>query len=94
MKEAIHTIIDFIWLRNEISGIYRLIFLISGDRSLLSLNFSEGGTKKTKKEQKLPKLPPRPADYDDYWYQDDDGTWRNEYDDEGKFNQIYLKIKF
>ena len=28
-------------------------------------------------------MPPRPDDYDDYWYQDDDGTWRNEYDDEG-----------
>ena len=30
-----------------------------------------------------PKLPPRPADYDYYWYEDDDGNWRNEYDDEG-----------
>ena len=29
------------------------------------------------------KLPPRPWDYDDYYYQDDDGNWRNEYDDEG-----------
>ena len=29
------------------------------------------------------KLPPRPADYDDYWYEDDDGVWRNEYDDYG-----------
>ena len=29
------------------------------------------------------KLPPRPADYDYYWYEDDDGNWRNEYDDEG-----------
>eukprot|EP00095_Tigriopus_kingsejongensis_P005547 snap_masked-scaffold131_size323982-processed-gene-1.0 protein:Tk05547 transcript:snap_masked-scaffold131_size323982-processed-gene-1.0-mRNA-1 annotation:"protein-methionine sulfoxide oxidase mical3-like isoform x2" len=29
------------------------------------------------------KLPPRPADYDYFWYQDDDGNWRNEYDDEG-----------
>lgn len=28
------------------------------------------------------KLPPRPEDYDYYWYQDDDGTWRNEYDDQ------------
>ena len=28
------------------------------------------------------KLPPRPEDYDFYWYQDDDGTWRNEYDDQ------------
>ena len=29
------------------------------------------------------RLPPRPADYDYYWYEDDDGNWRNEYDDEG-----------
>ena len=28
-------------------------------------------------------LPPRPADYDYYWYEDDDGNWRNEYDDMG-----------
>ena len=28
-------------------------------------------------------LPPRPWDYDDYYYQDEDGNWRNEYDDEG-----------
>ena len=54
---------------------------LPGDRSLLSLNFSESGSKK--KKQIKAKLPPRPDDYDDYWYQDDDGTWRNEYDDEG-----------
>ena len=30
-----------------------------------------------------PKLPPRPADYDYYWYEDEDGNWRNEYDDMG-----------
>ena len=29
------------------------------------------------------KLPPRPLDYDDYYYQDEDGNWQNEYDDEG-----------
>ena len=29
------------------------------------------------------KLPPRPWDYDDYYYQDKDGNWQNEYDDEG-----------
>ena len=29
------------------------------------------------------KLPPRPADYDYYWDQDEDGNWRNEYDDYG-----------
>ena len=31
----------------------------------------------------LRELPPRPWDYDDYYYQDEDGNWRNEYDDEG-----------
>ena len=28
-------------------------------------------------------LPPRPIDYEDYWYQADDGFWYNEYDDLG-----------
>ena len=28
-------------------------------------------------------LPPRPIDYDDYWYQAEDGNWYNEYDDMG-----------
>ena len=28
-------------------------------------------------------LPQRPADYDDYWYQAEDGNWYNEYDDMG-----------
>ena len=28
-------------------------------------------------------LPPRPPDYDDYWYQAEDGNWYNEYDDLG-----------
>ena len=32
---------------------------------------------------KKSKLPPRPDDYDEYWYQDESGEWRNEYDDEG-----------
>ena len=36
---------------------------------------SEPGNKKT--------LPPRPNDYDDYWYQAEDGNWYNEYDDLG-----------
>ena len=34
-------------------------------------------------DSKAAKLPPRPADYDYYWYQDEDGNWRNEYDDYG-----------
>ena len=33
---------------------------------------------------KKSKLPPRPDDYDEYWYQDESGEWRNEYDDEGR----------
>ena len=28
-------------------------------------------------------LPPRPPDYDDYWYQAEDGNWYNEYNDAG-----------
>lgn len=40
--------------------------------------------KEDKDEQsETAKLPPRPADYDYYWYQDEDGNWRNEYDDYG-----------
>ena len=31
----------------------------------------------------VPKLPPRPADYDYYYYQDEEGNWWNEYDDMG-----------
>ena len=37
----------------------------------------------TIKDSEKAKLPPRPADYDYYWYQDEDGNWRNEYDDYG-----------
>ena len=29
------------------------------------------------------KLPPRPADYDYFYYQDEEGNWWNEYDDMG-----------
>lgn len=36
------------------------------------------------------KLPPRPLDYDDYYYQDEDGNWQNEYDDEGYEFDPYL----
>lgn len=48
------------------------------DRSKLKIDLTPDGTEKRKK-----KLPPRPEDYDYYWYQDEDGTWRNEYDDQG-----------
>ena len=42
------------------------------------------------------KLPPRPLDYDYYWYQDEDGNWRNEYDDYGLFHlqSIYFWMFF
>ena len=33
--------------------------------------------------QKTSQLPARPPDYDDYWYQAEDGNWYNEYDDLG-----------
>ena len=36
-----------------------------------------------KQTKSASKLPPRPWDYDDYYYQDKDGNWQNEYDDEG-----------
>ena len=31
----------------------------------------------------VPGLPPRPPDFDDYWYQAEDGNWYNEYEDMG-----------
>ena len=31
----------------------------------------------------VPVLPPRPPDFDDYWYQAEDGNWYNEYEDMG-----------
>ena len=33
--------------------------------------------------EKPANLPARPADYHDYWYQDETGAWYNEYDDLG-----------
>lgn len=53
----------------------------SADRSKLkNLDLTPVTPEAPKKKEKLP---PRPADYDYYWYQDEDGTWRNEYDDQG-----------
>ena len=53
----------------------------SADRSKLkSLDLTPVTPEAPKKKEKLP---PRPADYDYYWYQDEDGSWRNEYDDQG-----------
>ena len=31
----------------------------------------------------VPGLPPRPPDFDDFWYQAEDGNWYNEYEDMG-----------
>ena len=39
-------------------------------------------SKEVSKVQSIKKQP-RPEDYDDFWYQDDDGQWKNEYDDLG-----------
>ena len=33
----------------------------------------------------VPGLPPRPPDFDDFWYQAEDGNWYNEYEDMGHF---------
>ena len=35
---------------------------------------------------------PRPVDYDDYWYEGEDGLWYNEYDDELEEGQYYEEV--
>jgi hypothetical protein len=35
---------------------------------------------------------PRPADYDDFWYEGEDGLWYNEYDDELEEGQFYAEV--
>ena len=35
---------------------------------------------------------PRPVDYDDYWYEHEDGLWYNEYDDSLEEGQYYEEI--
>ena len=35
---------------------------------------------------------PRPIDYDDYWYEAEDGLWYNEYDDELEGDQFYEEV--
>ena len=35
---------------------------------------------------------PRPLDYDDYWYEGEDGLWYNEYDDELEEGQYYEEV--
>jgi hypothetical protein len=55
------------------------------DNSLLSQEQVQGTKVETKltADTKPTKKQPRPEDYDDYWYQDDSGQWKNEYDDLG-----------
>ena len=43
-------------------------------------------------EEGVAKGLPRPLDYDDYWYEADDGLWYNEYDDELEEGQFYEEI--
>ena len=47
--------------------------------------FSKAKDSKSGSEKSLDKssLPPRPPDFDDYWYQAEDGNWYNEYEDMG-----------
>ena len=35
---------------------------------------------------------PRPEDYDDYWYEGEDGLWYNEYDDGLEEGQWYEEL--
>ena len=50
-----------------------------GFSGLFSSDKPEGSEPEVRKSS----LPPRPPDYDDYWYQAEDGNWYNEYDDLG-----------
>ena len=54
----------------------------------LKIDLTPDGSEKKKKK----KLPPRPEDYDYYWYQDESGTWRNEYDDYGNSGHGNLRL--
>merc|ERR1712106_975303 len=44
------------------------------------------------KQQEFKGLP-RPEDYDDFWYQAEDGLWYNEYDDQLEEGQFYEEIQ-
>ena len=44
---------------------------------------SKASTVDNRNSTSAPKLPPRPLDYDQYYYQDEEGNWWNEYDDMG-----------
>merc|ERR1719397_1973423 len=67
-----------------------------GDRAELrtapTTTSKKGEGKEEKSNQAVPnkdttvqprKKIPRPIDFDDFWYQDEGGNWRNEYDDQG-----------
>ena len=67
----------------------QIIFLAFIDRKKeLKIDLTPDGSEKKKKK----KLPPRPEDYDYYWYQDESGTWRNEYDDYGNSGHRNLRL--
>merc|ERR1719232_1358388 len=45
----------------------------------------------SKEEEEFQGLP-RPADYDDFWYEGEDGEWYNEYDDQLEEGQLYQEV--
>merc|ERR1719232_1200747 len=45
----------------------------------------------SKEEEEFQGLP-RPADYDDFWYEGEDGEWYNEYDDQLEEGQWYQEV--
>ena len=52
----------------------------------------EKGEVVEKETEQKPKGLTRPDDYDDYWYEGDDGEWYNEYDDMLEEGQWYEEI--
>jgi len=67
--------------QNNINGTKKLDREASKDgfSGLFSGDKPEGSEPEVQKSS----LPPRPPDYDDYYYQAEDGNWYNEYDDLG-----------
>lgn len=61
---------------DSISAKFPVPEAVTPDRSKLKIDLTPDAPKKKK-------LPQRPDDYEYYWYQDEDETWRNQYDDDG-----------
>ena len=72
-----------------------ILTIQEGDRAELrtapTTTSKKGEGKEEKSNQAVPnkdttvqprKKIPRPIDFDDFWYQDEGGNWRNEYDDQ------------